>query len=62
MRSKNSYQAEGVEVKTRITGTIMIVLFLSIVLVFSIMCGIIFGSSELSVSSVLNVLKASYLV
>lgn len=42
MRSKNSYQAEGVEVKTRITGTIMIVLFLSIVLVFSIMCGIIF--------------------
>ena len=58
MRSKNSYQAEGVVVKTRITGTIMIVLFLCIVLVFSIMCGIIFGSSELSVSSVLNVLKS----
>ena len=57
MWSKNRFQADGIDAKTRIVGTAMLILLLSIVLIFSIMCGIIFGSSELSVSTVLNVLK-----
>lgn len=57
MLNKNGFHTNGMGVRTRIAKTILFVLFLSGILLFTILCGIIFGSSDLSVSSVLDVLK-----